>query len=163
MSAVYYKPPEISHWLEEGSKTARDAGKEKTKELAKATSHFDIAQSIKAAASAAKGFGKSAMAELAQRKIDEVSYTLYDDAVEYESLTGRKRIAFNEITTIMKQKNDRFTIASESAEIHIKPIAHLVTSRVKVPIGWNRSGMEVPYGLLIEEISARCGVDITVE
>lgn len=163
MSAVYYKPPEISHWLEEGSKTARDAGKEKTKELAKATSHFDIAQSLKAAASAAKGFGKSAMAELAQRKIDEVSYTVYEDAIEAESITGRKRIPFTEITTIIKEKNDRFSVVSEAVTIHIKPIAHLVTSRVRVPIGWNRSGMEVPYGLLIEEISARCGVEITTE
>ena len=38
--------------------------------------------------------------------------------------------------------------------LQIKPYAYVVAGKLKVPIGWARNGIEVPYELLIEELSS---------
>jgi hypothetical protein len=35
-----------------------------------------------------------------------------------------------------------------------------VAGPLKVPIGWERNGLEAPYLLIVEEIAARAGVEV---
>jgi len=39
----------------------------------------------------------------------------------------------------------------------------VVAGRTKVPVGWRRNGLEVPYELLIDELAARSGRSIEYE
>jgi hypothetical protein len=161
MGAITYKPADVLHWLDEGSRASRAAGKKMAKESARTAADINIGDTLRKAAEAAKNFGKSAMAEIALRQRDDTTYVLDDDALEAHGATGIKRVLFSTVRGIREDKEDKYVIEHDSGSITIKPLAHLVAGSIKVPIGWKRSGIEVPYAMLIEEIAARSRVAIT--
>lgn len=161
MGPVFYKPPDVLHWLDEGGKASSAEAKRKVKETSVEPSLSSIGAAIGKVARAAKDFGKGAIADMTYRHLEEKGYTLYEDSFEFATQGGVKRVPYSEVSEIRAEPEDRFIVFYGGSSLTIKPIAHLVAGRVKVPIGWKRGAMEVSYAMLIEEIAARCRVEIT--
>lgn len=162
MAPIIYSPPDILHWLDLGGKASREAGRKKAAEAAKApvVSPSGIADTFKKAAAAARDFGMGAWTDIKTKRLEETQYVLDDTALEVPTPTGAKKIAYASISEVTLEEDDRIVITFESGAHVIKPVAHLVTGAIRVPIGWKRGGMEVPYAMLAEEIAARSGVTL---
>lgn len=100
--------------------------------------------------------GKGAIAGIASKQLEGLEYVL-TDALLY---IGTKEIPFAAIREIEIVKGSEFIVRAGSRTISIKPYAWLEVARHRVPLGWLRDGMEVPFELLAEEIAARAGVEI---
>ena len=160
MLTVTYRPADVLHWFGVGSSQARQKARQKGQA---ALNRNDIVKSIKDVAGAASELGRGTMNDLVQRKAEDTAYQLSDDALDVLSTTIRKRIPYADVTELHAKQNDRFELIHKGGSLTIKPIAHLLAGRMRVPVGWLRNGMEVPYALLIEELAARCGVEIIPE
>jgi len=163
MGAVYYKPADVLHWFGEDAKSAKSEAKRKGKDLVKATTEAGIVSGLKQAAATAASFGRGAIGELVQRQAGETGYTLFDAGFEVADMVKTKKVDYSAVRQILSKPNDRFQILYDGGSVTIRPVAHLVAGRLRVPVGWVRNGMEVPYAMLIEEISARSGVEIDPE
>ncbi|MCG9894090.1 MAG: hypothetical protein MH204_01270 [Fimbriimonadaceae bacterium] len=161
MSDVTYRPPDILHWLEQGGRTGRSDSFRKAKEAAKSAGEGGFGTSFRKAAEAAKDLGKAAMADRAGRKYDDFLYLLADEELRIVKDGEATILPYRAIREIKEGKDDRWEIHAGTVQASIRPAAHLVVGSVKVPIGWLRNGIEVPFRLLIEELAARCGVEIT--
>lgn len=159
MSSIYYKPADALHWLEPGNRTTRDGARKKSKSKEERTLTGTLRQGF----SAAMEFGNEALTDFRHRRMDEILYLLNEDSFEAISLSTHKKVGFDKVRGIFAEEKDRFRVEYDGGTLTIKPLAHLVSGRVRVPIGWNRNGIEVPYTLLPEEIAARCGVEIDSE
>ena len=111
------------------------------------------------AAGALKDLGKSAWADLRASELEGTEYVLLDDHFDIIRGTSIKSIPYKTIKEI-EVRGDRSTLVLEKGTVQIKPHAYLVAGSIKVPVGWARNDMEVPYELLIEELAARSGVNI---
>ena len=160
MPIVTYRPAEVLHWFGVGSNEAKSRAKQKGQA---AFHRNDLVKSIKDVAGAASEFGKGTLTDLMQRKAEDTAFQMSDDALEVLTTATRKRIMYSEVTELHAKQNDRFELVHKGGTLTIKPIAHLLAGRLRVPVGWLRNGMEVPYALLIEELAARCGVEIIPE
>lgn len=160
MPAIIYSAPEVLHWLDQGGKASREAGKKKAAEAAKTqfASPAGLVDSIKKAAMAAKDFGKGAWADFAHKRLEDTQYVLDEAGMDIPGPTGPKRITYASIQEVTLEEDDRIVLTFQGGAHVIKPIAHLVAGAIRVPIGWKRGGMEVPYAMLAEEIAARSGV-----
>lgn len=159
MATVTYRPAPVLHWFETGAQHARTSAKKKGRELAK-TSADAWAEGLKKAASAAADLGRSAFSDFVHRAAEEVTFVLHEDSFEAQTLGNKKKVIFDEVTEVAEAAHDRYVLTHKGGTLVIKPTAHLVAGRLKVPVGWTRNGMEVPYTMLIDEIAARSGVDI---
>lgn len=106
--------------------------------------------------------GTAAMTELAHRQAEASQYVLEEHTFEVVKATGLRRIRYDEVKRI-HVAGDRATLVLERGSLIIKPFAHVTSGRLKVPIGWSRNGVEVPYELLIEELAARCDLELEIE
>ena len=159
MPSIYYKPADALHWLLPANRGTRDASRKK----AKVKDERTLTETLRLGFSAAVDFGNEALTDFRHRRMDEILYLLNDDSFEAISLSTHKKVGFDKVRAIYAEEKDRFRVEYDGGTLTIKPLAHLVSGRVRVPIGWNRNGIEVPYTLLPEEIAARCGVEIDSE
>lgn len=157
---VVYQAPEIIQWLELEAKRASTSGKEKS---IAASSKDDLVETVKQYASAALSYGKGAVAGLVQKQAEEVRYELFETGFEFIDIARRIKIDYSEVRKITSKSNDRVQVLYSGGSITIKPVAHLVSGKYKVPIGWKRNNVEVPYVMLVEELAARCGLEIEAE
>jgi hypothetical protein len=162
MSAVTYQPPDILHWFDTGSAEAIETSKKIRPDL-NLGSGKAIKETMMQAAAAAAEFGRGAMADLAWRRLDEVSYTLDDDSFEAITLTTHRNIPYETVVEIIAEKHDKFLVRHEEGTLTIRPIAHLASSGIRVPIGWKRAGIEVPYLMLIEFFNDTATTEIYTE
>ena len=161
MEIVRYRPGEALRWLQTGAANIRKGAQAKGRQVAntQATDAKTIGQGIATAASALVDLGKGAYAELIHRQAEASEYVLQDDRFDIVSGNSIKSIEYERVKSI-KFVNERATIELDKGHVHIKPFAHLVAGRVKVAVGWSRNGMEVPFDLIVEEIAARCQIEI---
>lgn len=163
MSSVVYTPAEVLHWFDTDTKRTQSVARQKSIVAAKKTNEEGIIPGIKEAASAAYNFGKGAIGTIVQKSAEETRYELHESGLESINLTRRLKVDYTEIRQIIANSNDRFQILFNGGSLTIKPVAHLVAGRHRAPVGWVRNGVEVPYAMLIEEISARSGIEIEAE
>lgn len=163
MSAVVYSPASVLHWFDTDSRRSRSEGVAKTKDLAKTTDEEGFLPGLKQAAGAVMSFGKGAVGNIVQKQAEETRYELHSSGFEAVDLTRHVRIDYKEVEQITSYANDRFVIVHGGGKLTIKPVAHLVSGRLRAAIGWERNGVEVPYAMLLEELAARSGVDIVAE
>ena len=57
-------------------------------------------------------------------------------------------------------RGDKATVVMERGSVNIRPEAYISSGRIKVPIGWERNEIEVPYEMLIDELAARAGIKV---
>jgi len=166
MEPVRYRPGEAIRWLESGADAARSSAKEKGKLLSESSpegSAFKrVGKGIKTAAGAAMDMGRGAWADLLARRAEASEFVFLHDQLDVVNGNSIRAIPYASIRA-MKQKGDRCAVTLESGSLTIKPYAYVVAGKLKVPIGWTRNGIEVPFELLVEELSARCKIDVQVE
>jgi hypothetical protein len=159
MEEVRYRPGEALRWLGLGAEGYREQAEKQGKSVWHRSGERSVGKDVKQVAGALADLGRSALAELKTRQAEASEYVLHDDFFEIVEGSKPKSYRYSEVIGI-KYFDERATLVLEKGSLTIKPFAHIVAGQVKVPVGWSRNGMEVPYGLLIDELAARCGVRI---
>lgn len=156
---VRYKPGEAVRWFATGSEEIRRGALNKAQSVFKREGARSLRRDLQETASALLGAGSAALADLAHRQAVASQYVLDEEGFEVVKPTGNKRALYADVKAI-RMEGDRALIELTKGSIIISPFAHLVSGRAKVPVGWSRNGVEVPYELLIEELAARSDVEI---
>lgn len=156
---VRYRAGEAIRWLDLGSDSLRDQAARQTKDVMDRKGERSITKDIAGLFGAAMNYGRGAVADMKHRQAEASEYTL--DAEGFDIKTGRmlRRIRYAEVKAI-RREGDKVKVILVQGSLEIKPYAHIVSGRAKVPIGWERNDIEVPYELLIEELAARAKVEI---
>jgi len=156
---VRYKPGEAIRWLELGAQDLKKTAKRKGKSLVRREGERNLGKDVRDVAGVLVGMGKGALADLLHRQAEASEYVLHDDLFEIVS-PGRVRSIKYSVVKSIKLHGDKATVVLDQGSVTIKPHAYILSGRLKVPVGWARNGMEVPYEVLLDELSARCDVDI---
>lgn len=159
MNAVRYRPGEAIRWLETGSADVMKNARRKAESLVRREGHRTIARDVKEAAGALYDLGKGTLGDMAHRQAMAAEYVLFDDRFEVITSGRIKVVPYSEVKRI-KLRGDKTLVELERGSVTIKPHAYLVAGRLKVPIGWSRDGMEVPYEVLLDELAGRCGLTV---
>ena len=160
MQTVTYRPPDILHWFSTGSQEAIDSAKRKGRDFTKKAGESTVKQNILKAAGVAAEFGRGAAAGIVHGQAVETVYKLHDKELEVRGPFGTVIVAYDAINEILSHQKDKFTIEHDAGTLTVRPVAHLVSGKVRVPLGWIRNSIEVPFTMLLEELSARCDVEI---
>lgn len=145
---VVYRPVDIQGWLKLGSESLKKAP---------FIPSGDLRKTVAGAVGKAFDFGKGALADVGGLAIDRLEYRLHDDRVEIVGVGPTKSVPYSTIRRVEVQGRG-FRVDAGSHSFSVKPYAHLLVSSVKVPLGWKRNRMDVPFNLLAEEIAARAKV-----
>lgn len=158
MELVRYKPGEAIRWLETGAADSRKNARTKGRALTIPEDVQSLTQNVKSAAGALLDLGRSAMAEILHTQAMASEFVLQSDSFEIVKPNSTKKVFYKDVKSL-EQKGDKVLLHLEKGAVTIKPYAYVVAGRLRVPIGWTRNGIEVPFDLLIEELSARCGIE----
>ncbi len=161
---VRYRPGEAIRWLETGAENIRKGAQTRGLNLLRQTGADSktFSENLKTAAGALFDFGKGTYADMVHRQAEDSEYVFQDDQFDVVSGGNLKTIPYNRVFAI-HLRGDRATLTLDKGHVVIKPFAYIVAGRVKVPVGWVRNGIEVPYELLLLELAARCGLEIQEE
>ncbi|MBS1706432.1 MAG: hypothetical protein JST40_11185 [Armatimonadetes bacterium] len=157
---VRYRPDRAVQWLQLGAKGMRDKAARAGSSIIRREGSRSIARDLSQTAGALFDMGKSAVADVAHLAANATEYSLHDDHFEVVKPTGVRTISYAEITTITWHKSDAH-FDMERGGLKIGPPAFIVSGTIRAPIGWLRNGVEVPFELLITEIAARAGLEIS--
>jgi hypothetical protein len=158
MEPIRYKPGEAIRWLETGAEANRKSAKQKGREV--------FAPGVPAGAKLGQGvgalidFGRGAWTDIVHKQAEASEYVLQEDRFDVVSGNSIKTVPYLEVKKITIKAEKATVTLHRGSTMTIKPYAYITAGRVRVPVGWMRNGMEVPYDLLIEELSARCGVEV---
>lgn len=160
MPTATYRPPDILHWFSTGSQEAIESAMRKGRAFTKSASESTVKENIRRAAGVAADFGRGAAAEVLHRQAVDIVYKLHDEQMDVRNASGSHTVTYDSITSILVHPKDRFTIEHVEGTLTVRPIAHLSAGRIRVPIGWVRNEIEVPFSMLLDELSARSDVEI---
>jgi len=159
MEPIRYRPGEAIRWLEIGAEDIRKSAKRQGQSIVRREGGRTIGRDLRDAAGAIFDLGKSAVADVLHRQAQASEVILNDDGFTIANPTSSKTVKYKDVVD-MKLRGDRLTVQMKQGAVTIKPYAHIVSGRIKVPVGWSRNGLEVAYEVLIDELSARCGVTV---
>ena len=162
MELVRYRPGEAIRWLETGADNIRKGAQNRGLNLLRQGVGIDsktIGENLKTAAGALFDFGKGTYAEMMHRQAEDSEYVLQETQFDIVNGGNLKSIPYDRVIAL-HLRGDRATLTLDKGLVTIKPFAYIVAGRVKVPVGWVRNGIEVPYELLLLELAARCGVEM---
>lgn len=154
---VRYRPGEAIRWLDVGAEDMRRSAKRTGKRLIQREGERTFTRDFRDAAGVLIDLGKSALAELKNRQAEASEFVLHEDRFEVVSPAKITSIDYSQVKTIRIHR-ETVKVLLDHGSVTIKPHAYIVSGRLRVPIGWNRNGMEVPYETLVEELSGRSGV-----
>ncbi len=163
MTTVTYRAPDLLHWFESGSQEAFKSALKRSRALSNTASESSIKRSIVQAAGVAADFGRSAAAGIVHSKSGQTTYKLYEDKFTNGGTLGSTTVAYKDVSSIKAHGKDRFSVVYARGTMTVKPVAYLVSGRIKVPVGWERNDIEVPFMMFLEELSAHCGLEIESE
>ena len=154
-----YKPGEAIRWLELGAHDLKKSAQRKGKSVLRREGERTIGRDVREVAGAIMGMGRGAIADLLHRQAEASEYVLHEDHFEVITPGRIKSVKYSHVRA-MRIKNDKATLILSQGSVAIKPHAYIVSGRIKVPVGWSRNGLEVPYEVLLDELAARCDVEI---
>lgn len=161
MELIRYRPGEAIRWLQTGAENNRKTASAKGKAVVRPPEEeHKFQQTVKAAAGAVIDFGKGAYTDLLHRQAEASEYILQEKHFDVVHGSTIKSIAYDRVKGI-SLLGEKATVTLDKGSLTIKPFAHIVAGRIKVPVGWSRNGMEVPYEVLLEELAARCRVELS--
>ena len=163
MNPVVYRPPDILRWFDLASRQSAQDARDRGKAVATLAGESKILPTIREAAGAAISLGKGAFGGLVQRQAEETRYDLHETGIEAIDLTKRIKIDYSQVREIVPKGGDKYLVLFNGGSLTIKPVAHLVAGKYKVPVGWLRNGVEVPFLTLVEELAARSQVEVGSE
>jgi hypothetical protein len=151
MHVVRYRPADAIRWIEvaiqsPASTIESTAGAPET-----------LREAVLTAFGRWLDLGKETTAELLVRSIRATEYRLHETFLEVQGLTGAKRYPYADLHSVEFKKGDRFLFRGENAKLTVRPYAYFAISGLRIPLGWERDGLPVPYRLLAEEIALRSG------
>jgi hypothetical protein len=149
MELIRYKPGEAVRWLDSGAKDMLARAKKKGEGVLNRDLQRQMKQDLADVAGAVIDVGKGAMAELLHRQAQATEYVLSEDRFEILRPGSVKSVRYDTVVGISR-RGDAIDIDLDSGAI-----------TVKVPVGWDRNGIEVAYDVLADELAARCKVNIT--
>jgi hypothetical protein len=161
---VRYKPGEAIRWLETGAENIRRGAQNRGMNLLKQSGGDTktFSENLKTAAGAIFDFGKGTYADMMHKAAEDSEYVLQEDQFDIVNGGNLKTVPYNRVVAI-HLKGDRATFTLDKGVVVIKPFAYIVAGRIKVPVGWVRNGIEVPFELLVVELGARCGLEVQEE
>jgi hypothetical protein len=159
MEPIRYKPGEAIRWLQTGADANKQAARQKGREML-AQSGAPGVKRIGQGVEALIDLGKGAWADVLHTQAEASEYVLQEDRFDILKGNSIKTVPYKEIKKISAKGERTVITLSKGSTVVIKPYAHISAGRLKVPVGWMRNGMEVPYELLVDEISARAGIDV---
>ena len=163
MAVVTYQPPDIVRWLGTSAREKRKSVVKRALAVPQNTLEKGLMPGLKDAADAAIGLGKQALGDLSTARAEETTFRLYTEGFEAVGLMSKTKVNYSDVNRIVRKSGDKFRVEFNGGHVSIRPVAHLVVSGHRVPIGWVRNGLEVDYETLVEELVARTGKEITVE
>lgn len=163
MPLTTYTPAEVMHWFDTESKRNQALVRAQTRDIARVANEEGIIPTIKQAATAALSMGKGAYGTVVQKQATETRYDLFDSGFEFVDIARRVKVDYSQVRQIVAKAGDRYQILFNGGSLTVKPPAYLVAGKYRVPVGWMRNGVEVPFLTLVEEISARSGIEIIAE
>lgn len=166
MEPIRYKPGEAIRWIQTGAENIRKNAKTKGRNIMApeedAPPGHNFQRGLKNAAGAVVDIGKSAWADLLHQQASESEYVFQESHFDIVRAGSIKTIDYSRVKRITS-KGDRINLILDRGSLTIRPYAYVVAGKLKVPIGWSRNGLEVPYELMIEELAARCGLVVEPE
>lgn len=161
MELVRYRPGEAIRWLQTGAHNIRRGARDRTKALVdqRGTDQRSVSHNLKTAATAILDLGKGAYTEMVHQHVDTTEFVLQENGFDVVKGQSIQSIPYSRVRKVVMQ-SERATFTLDKGQFVIKPFAHITSGRAKVPVGWVRNGIEVPFDLLIEELSARCGLSV---
>jgi hypothetical protein len=141
-------------------KTASTRGKELVRQTGADQKGFG--ENMKTAAGALYDYGKSAYADAVRKHAETSEFVLQETHFDLVHNGSIKTVPYSRVKQGV-MTNERARLMLDKGSVSIKPVAWVLAGRLKVPVGWLRNGIEVPYDLLIEEIAARCGLEVEDE
>jgi len=138
-------------------RTATTRGKELVRQTGADQKGFG--ENVKTAAGAIYDYGKSAYAEAVKKHAETSEFVLQDEHFDVVHNGSIKTIPYSRVKQVVLS-GERARLMLDKGSVSIKPVAFVLAGRLKVPVGWLRNGIEVPFDLLIEEIAARCGLEV---
>lgn len=119
-------------------------------------------ENLKTAAGAIFDFGKGTYADMIHKHAEDSEYVLQEKQFDIVNSGTIKSIPYDRVISIL-MRGDRTIFTLDKGSVTIKPVAYIVSGRIKVPVGWVRNGIEVPFEVLTVELAARCGVEVLEE
>ena len=164
MELVRYRPGEAIRCLETGAENIRKGAQNKGMNLIKqaGTDSKTFSENLKTAAGAIFDFGKGTYADMVHKQAEDSEFVLQEKQFDIVNGGNLKTIPYDRVIAI-HQRGDRTVFTLDKGTVTIKPFAYIVSGRIKVPVGWVRNGIEVPYELITLELAARCGVEVQEE
>ena len=164
MELVRYRPGEAIRWLETGGDNIRRGARNRGINLLRQgpINSETIGENLKTAAGALFDFGKGTYAEMMHRQAEDSEFVLQESQFDIVNGGNIRSIPYTRVVA-MTLKGDRASLTLDKGSVTIKPFAFIVVSRIKVPVGWVRNGIEVPFELLLHELAARCGIEVQEE
>ncbi|MFZ4507166.1 MAG: hypothetical protein ACOYON_05645 [Fimbriimonas sp.] len=160
MELVRYRTGEAIRWLETGAERMRKDAQTRGRNLLRSeSSSKPFLQSVASAAGTLVDLGRSAYADLLHAQANGSEYVLQEKHFDVVKANSIKTIPYDRVKSIAYQ-GDKVVLTLDKGTITIRPQAYIVSGRVKIPVGWSRNGLEVPWDLLIDELAARCKVDV---
>jgi len=161
---VRYRPGEAIRWLETGGDNIRRGARNRGVNLLKqgTLDAQSLGDNLKTAAGALFDFGKGTYAEMMHKHAEDSEYVLQESQFDIVNGGNIKSIPYDRIVAITL-RGDRATLTLDKGTATIKPFAYIVVGRVKVPVGWVRNGIEVPFELLLHELAARSSLELQEE
>jgi len=162
MQPVRYAPGEAIRWLQTGADSSRKQARDKGRAIIRSVQNVEqraLGKNVLTAAGALLEIGKSAWTDLLHAQAAAGEFLLEQESFSVIRAGASRDVPYKDVRAI-QMKGDRCRLVLASGSVSIKPYAYIVAGRVKVPVGWNRNGLEVPFEMLIDELAARCGVDV---
>jgi hypothetical protein len=164
MEIVRYRPGEAIRWLRTSGEKIRQDAQSRTRSAVQQHSTGDrpVMENIRNLSGAVFNVGKGAYAQMVHHLAEGNEYVLQEKHLDIVTGNSIKTLPYDRICGVTL-KGDRAILKLDQGSIVVRPVAHVVAGSVKVPVGWNRNGLEVPYELLLEELAARAGVQLLLD
>lgn len=152
MLVARYRPADAIRWMEIGSRRISKPG-----DLPSDVPSDARGVVIDAFAKALE-LGRTKIAEIQSRAIRAREYRLYDDRFEVISSSGTRSVSYAEVQSLELKRGGAFCFLLKRGRVTVRPYAWLSAFGVRIPLGWERNGVEVPFEMLPEEIALRAKV-----
>ncbi|MCH8274301.1 MAG: hypothetical protein IH851_05885 [Armatimonadetes bacterium] len=149
---IRYRPADVARWLEIG------AGSMRRTNAPTRVPGGEIGRVILETVGKVVGQGKGALVQVAVRRLGHLEYRLYDDRIEVTTASSERCVSYDRISAIETMRPGEYRVVTRDGALRIKPYAWLNVTGLRVPFGWLRDGMEVPFELLIEELAGRAKI-----
>lgn len=159
MEVVRYRPGEAIRWLQTGAENQRRSAQSKGRSVVRGSETRPLTQNLKTAASALMDLGRGTYADLMHHQAAASEFVLQDAHFDVVNGSSIKTIGYDRVKGITL-KGDKAILSLDKGSVTIKPFAYIVAGRTRVPLGWVRNGTEVPFDLLVDELAARCRLEI---